>query len=255
MRKGILLTVFTVFVCVLLTGTAFAELRWQAGAKGGAYWASLTGDAVTLWAGGEDSQLAGAIGDATLGFTGGGFLTVFFNDFFGLQTEVMYTPKGGQGVASGEIIYYPDNDDPRPAFFDGTVYAYIDYIEVPLLAVFEFGADDGGKIRIRGLAGTTFAFKLQAESRLEGTAEITLQDTSTRTEQIDQREDISDRVKSFEFGLMFGGAVYWDIGAVDLLIESRWEGGLTTIDNTTLYRDVNTSNVSLMFGFSYPFGG
>ena len=256
MRKGLLLTAFIVFVSLTVSNAALAELRWQAGAKGGAYWAKLKGDAVSLWIGGaEEQQLAGSIGDSKLGFTGGAFLTVFFNDFFGLQTELMYTPKGGKGTATGHIIYYPEYDNPRPAFFNGTVYANLDYVEVPLLAVFEFEATDGGKIRIRGLVGPTFAFNIHAESRLEGTAEITMQDTSTRSQQIDQRAEIGEFVKNFEFGLMFGGAVYWDIGKVDLLIESRWERGLTSLDNTTLYHNIHTSNVSLMFGVSVPIGG
>lgn len=255
MRKGISLAVLTVLVCVIFAGSAFAELRWEMGVKGGACWGKLKGDAVTFWIGGEDGQLAGAVGDSKLGFTGGGFVTVFFNDFFGLQTELMFTPKGGQGTATGNIIFYPEYDNPRPAFFDGTVYAYLDYIEFPVMAVFEFEATEGGKVRIRGLAGTTFAFNIHAERRLKGDATIKMQDTSTRTQQIDQREEIGAGVKNFEFGIIVGGAVYWDIGSVDLLIESRWERGLTTIDNTTLYRDIQTSNVSLMFGFSYPFGG
>ena len=90
---------------------------------------------------------------------------------------------------------------------------------------------------------------------MKGTATITLQDTSTRYQDIDQKEEIGNYVKNFEFGLMFGGAVCWDIGNVDLVIEGRWERGLTTLDNTTLYRDINTRNISLLFGFSYPFGG
>jgi hypothetical protein len=257
MRKGIVLLVITcIFSIVLSSDLSASDLRWQAGVKGGANWAKLVGDPVSLWLGdSQDGQLAGSIGDYKLGFTGGGFLTVFFNEFFGLQTELMYVPKGGQGTATGQIIFQPDYDNPRPAFFNGEVYAYLDYVEVPLLAVFEFEASEGGKIRLRGYAGTTFAFNVNAEARLKGTAEITMQDESTRYQEIDEKQEIGNYVKDFEFGLMFGGAVYWDIGKVDLLIESRWSRGLTTLDNTTLYRNINTSNVSLLFGFSYPFGG
>ena len=66
---------------------------------------------------------------------------------------------------------------------------------------------------------------------------------------------MSGRTKTFEFGLIMGASVYRDIGKEDLVFESRWERGLTTIDNTTLYRNIETGNVCLMFGFSYPFGG
>ncbi len=255
MRKGNLVISITLLVLIIFSVSVSAELRWQAGLKGGANWGKLKGDPVSLWLGGEDFQLAGAVGDSKLGFTGGAFLTLFFNDFIGIQGEAMYIQKGGKGTASGTIIFHPDYDNPRPGFFNGTVYANLDYVEFPVMAVFEFDATEDGKIRLRGLAGTTFAFNIHAESRLEGRAEVEMQDTNKRYYDIDEREDIGERVKSFEFGLIFGGAVYWDIGKVDLLIESRWERGLTSLDNTTLYRDIYTSNVSLMFGVSVPIGG
>lgn len=255
MRKGILLTVITALVCVIFTGNVFAELRWELGAKGGVNWGKLTGDQLSLWLGGEDSQLAGSVGDNKLGFNGGLFATAFFTPFFGVQVEAMYIQKGGQGAAEGEIIYQPDNDTPRPGEFTGTIYAYFDYIEFPVLAVFNFDATDDSKVRLRGFAGPVFAFNVRADARLEGTAYVQGQDTNYRTENVDQTQDAGDYVKQFEFGMMFGGAACWDIGAVDLIFEGRWEMGLTTVDNTTLYRDIKTSNVSILFGFAYPLGG
>jgi len=242
-------------VLLSLSDHASAGLRWEAGAKGGLNWARLTGDQVGLWLGQGDSQLAGSVGDNKLGFNGGIFVTSFLNDFFGIQAEAMYVQKGGEGIASGTYIYRPPYDNPREVNFDGNLYAYVDYIEFPVLAVFDFEATDNDKVRLRGFAGPVFSFSLRAEARLKGTAYVEAQDTNLRTQSIDEREEIGERVKSFEFGMMFGGAVYWDIGKVDLLIESRWEKGLTTLDNTTLGRDIKTSNVSLLFGFSYPFGG
>jgi hypothetical protein len=216
MRKGALLIVITIIVSVIFSNAAFAELRWQAGVKGGTNWGKLKGDPVSLWLGGE---------------------------------------KGGKGTASGTIIFYPPNDNLRPVFFNGTVSATLDYVEFPVMAIFEFEATEGGKVRLRGMAGPTFAFNIHAQSRLEGRAEVEMQDTNKRYYDVDERKDIGELVKNFEFGLILGAAVYWDIGKVDLLIESRWERGLTSLDNTTLYRDIYTSNVSLMFGVSVPIGG
>jgi len=240
---------------LVLSAQASAELSWEVGVKGGVTWAKLTGDAVSLWLGGEDAQLAGTVGDNKLGFNGGIFAAAFFTEFFGVQVEAMYVQKGGEGVASGKAIYHPGYDNPRDVHFDGTIYAYADYIEFPVLAVFNFDATEGSKVRLRGFAGPVFSQNIRAEARLKGTAYVEAQDTNNRTQSIDERVDIGERVKNFEFGLMFGGAVYWDIGNVDLVIESRWQKGLTTLDNTTYYRDVKTSNVSILFGFSYPFGG
>jgi len=219
-------------------------------------WASLTGaDNVTMWLEGEDSELVGDVGDFKSGFIGGAFLTLFLSDMIGIQTEAMYIQKGGEGPAKGQIIFRPEYGQPQFALFDGTVYAKINYIEVPLLAVFRFDAVDSGNLRIHGLAGPTFALKTDAKGSLEGQGRIKLQDESYRLVDVDQEDDLRNRVKNFEFGILIGAAVYWDIGNVDLVFESRWERGLTTIDNTTLYRDIETSNVCLMFGFSYPFGG
>jgi hypothetical protein len=255
MRKCNLIIIIVLAVSFILTsGVSADELRWELGLKGGATWGQLIGDPLSFWATGSDGQLSGTIADNKLGFNGGLFLTLFFNDWIGIQGEAMYMQKGGQGLATGQIMYYPEGDNPRPAFFDGTAYLNLENIEFPVLAIFEFKASEGGKVRLRGLAGPVFSYNIHAETRLEGTAEITLQDTSTRSQSIDQTEEVGQYVKSFEFGLMFGGAVYWDIGNVDLLIEGRWQRGLNTIDNTTQGREIRTSNVSLLFGFSYPFG-
>jgi hypothetical protein len=258
MSKGKIILAITFILSIAFSSADSAELRWEVGAKGGVNWGKLVGDPVSFWYDGgdeDDAQLAASIGDFKTGFTGGGFLTVFLSDWIGIQGEVMYIQKGGQGTATGEFIYRPEDDNPRPAYFNGEAYIDVDYVEFPLMAVFEFGASDDSNIRLRALAGTTFAFSVHADRRLKGTAEITLQDTSTRTEEIDEEEEIGPYVKSFEFGLIVGGAVYWDIGAVDLLLESRWENGLTTLDNTTLARDIRTNNINILLGFSYPFGG
>jgi hypothetical protein len=255
MREQLIAAIVIVLVAMPISDAFPDDLRFEAGVKGGPYWAALRGDPVSVWLGGDDGQLAGTIANYQTAFSGGAFVTMFFNDIFGVQAELMYAPKGGEGTAAGQIVFYPENDNPRPAFFNGTVSADLDYVEIPVMAVLELEASESGKLRVRGLAGFTLGFNVHAQSRLEGTAEIRMQDTSKRRYSVDQTEDIGSRVKGQEFGLIFGGAVYYDIGKMDFLVESRWERGLTTIDNTTLYRDVRTSNVSLMFGLSYPFGG
>lgn len=255
MRKGNLIVAITLLVSIILSAQASAELKWEMGAKGGVDWAKLTGDEIGLWITGDNGQLAGTIGDNKLGFNGGIFATAFFTDFFGVQVEAMYTQKGGQGIASGTYIEEPDNGNPTPVDFDGTIYAYFDYIEFPVLAVFNFDATDDSSVRLRGFLGPTFAYNVRSKARLEGTVYAQLGDTSTQTHSIDESIEVDEYVKSFEFGLLFGGAAYWDIGSVDLIFEGRWEMGMTTLDNTTLARDVKTSNVSLLFGFAYPFGG
>ena len=105
MRKGNLILSITLLVSLALSAQASAELKWEMGVKGGANWGKLTGDAVSLWLGGDDSQLAGSIGDSKLGFNGGIFAAAFFTEFFGVQVEAMYNQKGGQGIASGTYIF------------------------------------------------------------------------------------------------------------------------------------------------------
>lgn len=254
MRKRILLLSFTLLLSLVLSTQVSADLKWEMGAKGGANWGKLTGDAVSLWLGGEDAQLAGSIGDSKLGFTGGIFATAFFTEFFGIQVEALYTQKGGEGIASGLMIYQEPGQNPKEVNFDGTVYACFDYIEFPVLAVFNFDATDDSNVRLRGFLGPVFSHNINAEVRLKGTVYAEASDTSNQTQSIDEKREIGTYVKDFEFGMMFGGAAYWDIGNVDLVFEGRWEAGLTTLDNTTNETDVNTSNVSVLFGVVYPFG-
>jgi hypothetical protein len=245
----------TLLVSLTLSAQASAELKWELGAKGGANWAKLTGDQIGLWLTGDDGQLAGTIGDSKLGFNGGIFATAFITGFFGVQVEAMYIQKGGEGVSKGLLVYQQPGDIPRTVEFDGTIYAYFDYLEFPVLAVFNFDATDDSKVRLRGFFGPVFAYNVQSKAKLEGTLYAQPGDTSFRTQSIDEEREVDEYVKSFEFGLMFGGAAYWDIGSVDLIFEGRWEMGMTTLDNTTLARDVKTSNVSILLGVAYPFGG
>ncbi len=256
MRKGIVLLVITcIFSIVLSSNLTAMDLRWELGAKGGANWGKLTGDQVSLWLSGDNGQLAGSIGDSKLGFNGGIFVTAFMTEFFGIQVEAMYNQKGGEGIASGELVYQEAGQNPKLVQFDGTAYLYLDNIEFPVLAVFNFDATDGSSVRLRGFAGPVFGFNMNSEQRLKGDITEELEDTTTKTTSIDEKREIGNYVKSFEFSLMIGGAVYWDIGNVDLVLEGRWEGGLTTLDNTTNYSDVETGNVAILVGFSYPFGG
>ena len=254
MRKGNLLLSITLLLSLVLSTQVSADLKWEMGVKGGANWAKLTGDAVSLWLSGDDGELAGSIGDSKLGFTGGIFATAFFTEFFGIQVEALYTQKGGEGIASGTMLYQEPGQNPDYVTFDGTIYAYFDYIEFPVLAVFNFDATDDSNVRLRGFLGPVFSNNINAEVRLKGTVTTEISDTTYETQSIDEKQEIGTYVKDFEFGMMIGGAAYWDIGNVDLVFEGRWEVGLTTLDNTTNATDVNTSNVSVLFGVVYPFG-
>jgi hypothetical protein len=96
-------------------GTAYGT-TWEFGVKGGITNAKLTGDPVSAWLYEEDSEgaaeLSGAVDDYRLGFIGGAYARADFNGFFGIQAELLYKQKGGEGPVEGTAVVTPPNQVP-----------------------------------------------------------------------------------------------------------------------------------------------
>ncbi|MBI4720357.1 MAG: PorT family protein [Chitinivibrionia bacterium] len=135
MRKGLLsiLTLATIFVLIAST-SAFAQLTWEVGAKGGLSIADIMGD---------DVDSTGTT-DMRLGFAGGAFVTANINKDFAVRLEALYVQKGAKGD-----------------FEDETITMKLDYIEVPILAVIKLPAAE--KLEVQGFAGVSLAFKMSAK--------------------------------------------------------------------------------------------
>jgi hypothetical protein len=127
----------------------------------------------------EDDELNDALSDMRNGLDIGGFVEVPVNDMFSVVIAGKYAQKGAKGTFTEDGIS-----------FDSTVK--VDYIDIPILA--NFPINTMGSFRPFIYAGGVPAFKVSAKSVAEFEGE-------------EFEEDLDDEVKSFDFGLMFGGGV------------------------------------------------
>lgn len=244
----------TLLVFVALGSGVAYGITWEAGLKAGVTNARLLGDPVALWLGEGENELAGAIDDYKLGFVGGVYTRVDFNDLFGIQAELLYKQKGGKGPAKGIAVVTPPNTVPLESNFEGTLTLQIDYIEMPVLAVFTFKPGENGRLSLRGLIGPTFAYSASAEMRLEGEAYNATLPVGEQWITVDERKDAGPAVENFEVGALVGLSIAYAFERMEMLLDVRWGRGFTTIDNTVSGRSSYNSGLDVMAGFAIPFG-
>ncbi len=165
--------------------------------------------------------------DSRTTFTGGGFATFSLGETFFLQPEVLYAPKGAKGDIEG---------------VDATFA--LDYIEVPLLigAAFDLGSSS---VKPRVFAGPSVAFEIGCDvSGSEGGTSVSL-----------SCSEIDLETKSVDFGLVFGAGVAIPLGSVQLIIDGRYDLGLSDI-NDTEGDDSSVKNRAWQFmaGVGFPIG-
>lgn len=154
---------------------------------------------------------------------GGGFVR-FGMGGFGIQPELLYVTRGFE------------TED-----VDGTAQLKADYIEVPILAVVPLSLGAGLSPYL--MAGPSFAFK--AGCSLEGESEGVEVDIDC--------EDAGFDLKSTDIGATIGGGLEFPMGPGALLIEGRYNFGLTNIADAE-DADVKTRTAAVMAGYSIPLG-
>lgn len=122
----------------------------------------------------------------------GGFMTWNFVPMFGLQPEVLYSMKGTSGTIQG--VSYTLS---------------LNYIEIPALLKFYIPLAQGSPVGVNIYAGPDFAFNVA--SSLETTFNGQTQTT-----------DEKDITNGFDFNIMFGGGVNFNVGPTILGVELRY---------------------------------
>lgn len=249
-----IVTAITLMVLVTIGSGVAYGLTWEMGLKAGVTNSRLTGDPVTIWLGEGDVELMGAVDDYKVGFIGGAYARVDFNNFFGIQAEILYAQKGGKGPSKGTAVVTPPNRDPLKSTFEGTLTLQADYIEVPVLAVFSVKSGESGRLSLRGLIGPTFSYNTSAKMRLEGEAFNATLPLDEQWITVDESKDAGTQVVDFELGALMGISISYAFKGMEMLLDVRLGHGLTTIDNTANARSTYNSGVDLMAGVAIPFG-
>jgi hypothetical protein len=194
--------VLTLAISLLPCGPALAQgLDW--GARAGINLATVSSEGE-----GADPGF-----DTQAGLLAGGFVTWRVGPWLEVQPEVLYSAKGAKVEADGVASTLR-----------------LDYLEVPVLAKFPFGAL--GR-RLYAAAGPAVGVRLRARSRAE---------FSGATEEV----DVSDLVARTDFGIALGGGV--EVGPI--AIDGRYTFGLSDLDTAD---DVTVRNrvVSVSAGFRF----
>lgn len=165
--------------------------------------------------------------DRRTGFLAGAFVQLDFAGPFALQPELLYIQKGAVQESTTQ---------------EGTTVTRtfkLDYIEIPVLAKFQFPL--GGPFSPNLFAGPSIGFSASAEAEDE---------VGGRS----GTEDISDRVSSTEFGLIFGVGGDFGIGAATITVDARYGLGLTSVDDgLTGNGDFSLNNQGFMFTAGFAF--
>jgi hypothetical protein len=172
------------------------------------------------------------------GFTGGGYASLRFARWFGVQVEALYTQKGGEGYFSATV---ESAEDGRIKLNNNDLTMKLDYIEVPILANFSLFRVESATINF--LFGPYVAQNIYAKITTEGQVDQEAYTTSF---------DIAESVKKTDFGWVFAYAVNLKRGHNAIMMEFRYTFGTDTVVESDTYDydlKMRTFSVLMSFGF------
>jgi hypothetical protein len=155
-----------------------------------------------------------------IGLAVGAFVELGVNDVFSVQPEVLFSQKG----AKGTLMF----DEAVDVTFTA------DYVEIPILMKFTFGS---GRVRPFVFTGPVPALNTGAKVRFEALGEA-------------QEEDLSEDVKTADFGWAFGGG----FKAGGFSVDARYTLGLTNFNEPTFDDaddDIKNHAFSVLAGFGW----
>lgn len=189
-RKLSILTIMGVIMVYGINHTISAQSTARVGVKGGLSISNLYVDDV------NDEN-------ARVGFNGGFYGQILSSDVFAIQPEVLFSTKGSENEFGGRL-------------FDQTVRFNLNYIDVPVLAVFKLG--ESAEIHLGGYG----SFLISANTKYEG-------DIVNGTDELDR-----DEFKSYDAGLVGGFGL--NFGPAQ--IGTRYNYGLVKIADSSVARTI-----------------
>lgn len=158
--------------------------------------------------------------DSRSGFDIGGLVQIPMGEMITIQPEVHYSQRGAsleeEGVGS-EIA--------------------LDYIHVPVLLSAGVPLAEGFDFNF--VVGPSFAFEMGCEVEPEDGDAVECADAGIET-------------KSTSIGIIGGGSFAWAMGPGDVLVDIRYDWGLTNINDSDV-EDSEVKNTALQFLLGYAF--
>jgi len=244
MKKLLVITIIIFVVAFTLSSASVYAQGLSVGMKAGMNIATLYGDGVDILLGDLDRKIK-------TGVSFGVFITYNINDIFAIQPELLYTMKG---IKAEGKFYESDPFYDEYYYFKVKETVSLNYLEFPVLA--KISIPTGESVKPNIFFGPALAIKTSAKisANIE---EMGFSDSASL--------DISDGIKSIDFGLVFGAGMDVDLGSAKLTVDGRYTLGLisvddsladslgfTMVDDSLADLDMKNSVISIMIGYAFP---
>lgn len=166
-------------------------------------------------------------GETLTSFMGGGFIR-FGMGRFGIQPELLVVTRGTE---------FEDET------FDATAKFKVDYVEVPVLLVLPLSMGTGVAPYVFG--GPSFAFEIACNVSIEG--------GGVDEESDCDEEGVESSRKSTDIGATVGAGLEFPLGPGNLLIEGRYNWGLSNLSEES-GADVKSRTAAILAGYSIWLG-
>jgi hypothetical protein len=242
---------------ILFTAVSASGAVVKLGAHGGISIPNLRTDATDIFTRGFSSRQGPHFGlTAEFGLAGRVSLALALN----------YTSQGGKRAGMQPITMDLPGGLPLPPdtllWADFRNETVLDYLEVPLLARFTFG----DKLRFFLDAGPYFGYLVRARALTTGASALYLDEAGTMpiivppaTEplvvDLGAETDVMASLKKSNVGLAGGGGIMFPLGPGDLLLEARFQLGLSTLQKfPETDGQTQTGAVVISLGYTLPLG-
>jgi hypothetical protein len=215
MKKIIGLISLSLLLSIFCSDFSFAakgNKSSQWGVKAGLNLANIGGNSA------EDADFGSP--KTKMGFALGGFYKNMLSDAFALQVELLYSQHG----AKYEANYQGSNVKLTLSY---------DYIAIPVLAKFYIPANDNLSIGLYG--GLMSGYKISATGKAEANGQ--------------ESTDDLNNVQSTVVDLIFGGSIEPNLGNTRLIIDVRYNFGLTSAMEKSI--DIKDRTISLTVGLGF----
>lgn len=213
---GLFVLTVLIFILAAVPARAQDESPLRFGLKMGLNISDFRGD--------DGIEGAGELIDWKAGFCGGVFMSYAVNDWFSIEPELLYSMKGM-----------------KLSLFDISVTWSLDYLEVPVLALFRLPF--WNKVKPFAYTGPAIGFNVRSKISAEYGSE-------------EESVDLEEYTTSVDFSLVFGAGIYIPIAGREIIFDFRYVPGFSNVYTDELEEagiSIEQFNDTLSFLLGYEF--
>lgn len=185
------------------------------------------------------------------GFNAGLAANMMISEHFSVAPEVLFSQKGLKYRAQQTFV-----DATGTLDYTNTMAVTLSYLEVPLLARVTFGNTFKGYVNIGPSVGYWLGGRYKAEGYMEGepfSEREKLKFVDQYSDNNSEGEIQRDEANRLELGAVVGGGLMVATSAGDVLLDLRYQRGLTSIQKLEESEDDRLENNTLSVSVIYLF--